>query len=143
MHNYSSAKLELLGLKWAVTKKFRDYLLGLKFAVYADDNPLTYIQSSKLGASQICWLSELALFDFNILYRLGKTNKATDALSRHPVNPDYEIEYVSNNDSEDSVTLSYATIYDLIKPVLGDMKIPFVLKKKHKQFVTHWKGRLV
>ena len=28
MHNYSSAKLELLDLKWAVTKKFRDYLLG-------------------------------------------------------------------------------------------------------------------
>ena len=28
MHNYSSAKLELLALKWAVTEKFRDYLLG-------------------------------------------------------------------------------------------------------------------
>ena len=28
MHNYSSAKLELLVLKWAVTEKFRDYLLG-------------------------------------------------------------------------------------------------------------------
>ena len=28
MHNYSSAKLELLVLKWAVTEKFWDYLLG-------------------------------------------------------------------------------------------------------------------
>ena len=28
MHNYSSAKLELLALKWAVIEKFRDYLLG-------------------------------------------------------------------------------------------------------------------
>ena len=28
MCNYSSAKLELLALQWAVTKKFRDYLLG-------------------------------------------------------------------------------------------------------------------
>ena len=26
--NYSSAKLELLVLKWAVTEKFQDYLLG-------------------------------------------------------------------------------------------------------------------
>ena len=34
MHNYSSAKLELLALKWAVTEKFRDYLLGLQFQVY-------------------------------------------------------------------------------------------------------------
>ena len=28
MHIYSSAKLELLALKWVVTEKFRDYLLG-------------------------------------------------------------------------------------------------------------------
>ena len=53
MHNYSSAKLELLVLKWAVTGKFWDYLLGLWFQVYMDYNLLTYIQESKLGASQI------------------------------------------------------------------------------------------
>ena len=28
MHNYSSTKLKLLVLKWVVTEKFRDYLLG-------------------------------------------------------------------------------------------------------------------
>ena len=54
MHNYSSAKLELLALKWAVTEKFRDYLLGSKFTVYTDNNPLAYKQTSKLSASQIC-----------------------------------------------------------------------------------------
>ena len=70
MHNYSSAKLELLALKWAVTEKFRDYLLGSKFTVYTDNNPLAYIQTSKLGASQIHWLSKLALFDFNIIYQI-------------------------------------------------------------------------
>ena len=59
MHNYNSAKLELLALKWAVTKKFRDYLLGSKFTVYTDNNPLAYVQTSKLGVSQICWLSNL------------------------------------------------------------------------------------
>ena len=74
MQNYSSAKLELLALKWAVTKKFRDYLLGSTFTVYTDNNTLAYIQTSKLDTSQICWLSELALFNFNILYRLHKTN---------------------------------------------------------------------
>ncbi|XP_078658200.1 tenascin-X-like [Branchiostoma floridae x Branchiostoma belcheri] len=30
MDNYSSFKLELLGLKWAVTEKFKDYLYGAK-----------------------------------------------------------------------------------------------------------------
>ena len=39
MHNYSSAKLELLALKWAVTEKLRDYLLGSKFTFYTDDTP--------------------------------------------------------------------------------------------------------
>ena len=68
MHNYSSAKLELLALKWAVTNKFREYLLGLTFTVYTSNNPLAHIQTSKLGVSQICWLSKLALFDFNIQY---------------------------------------------------------------------------
>ena len=131
MHNYSSAKLELLALKWAVTKKFRDYLLGSKFTVYTDNNPLAYIQTSKLGASQIHWLSELALFDFNIIYRSGKTNQATDALSRHPEpNCKLESDDDSNNDSSDPVVLSYATICDIIKPVLGDTKIPLVIKKK-------------
>ena len=71
MCNYSSAKLELLALKWAVTEKFRDYLLGSQFQVYTDNNPLAYVMESKLGASQIWWLSELALFDFVIKYRTG------------------------------------------------------------------------
>ena len=53
MHNYSLPKLELLALKWAVTEKFWDYLLGLQFQVYMDNNLLTYVQESKLGASQI------------------------------------------------------------------------------------------
>ena len=74
MKNYSSAKLELLALKWAVTEKFRDYLLGSKFTVVTDNNPLAYVNKSKLGAAQICWMSDLALFDFDIKYRSGSEN---------------------------------------------------------------------
>ena len=68
MRNCSSARLELLALKWAVMEKFCDYLLGLKFHVYMDNSPLVYVRESKLGASQFWWLSELALFDFTIHY---------------------------------------------------------------------------
>ena len=64
-------KLQLLALKWAVTEKFRYYLLGLRFQVYTDNNLLIYIMESKLGASQIQSLSELALFDFVIKYQTG------------------------------------------------------------------------
>ena len=130
MHNYSSAKLELLALKWAVTKKFRHYLLGSKFTVYTDNNPLVYVQTSKLGASQIHWCSELALLHFNIIYRSGKTNQATDALSWHP-EPNCKLE--SDSDSDNPVMLSYAIICKIIELVLGDIKIPFKIKKKHKQ----------
>ena len=46
MRNYSSAKLELLALKWSVCEKFRDYLIGSKFTVLTDNNPLTYMHTS-------------------------------------------------------------------------------------------------
>ena len=129
MHNYSSAKLEVLALKWAVTEKFREYLLGLKFTVYTDNNHLAYVQTSKLGASQIHWLCELDLFNFNIIYRSGKTNQAADALSWCP-EPNCKLESNNDSDSDDPVVLSYATICTTIKPVLGDTKIPFDIQKK-------------
>ena len=33
MQNYSAMKLELMGLKWAIVDKFRDYLYGSTFVV--------------------------------------------------------------------------------------------------------------
>ena len=87
MRDYSSAKIELLALKWSVCKKFKDYLLGSKFTVYTDNNPLVYIKTSKLGAAQIRWLSELALYDFDIVYHTGKSNLVADALSRQLESP--------------------------------------------------------
>ena len=74
-------------------------------------------------------LSKLALFDFNIISRSGKTKQAADALSQHP-EPNCRLESDSNSDSDDPVMLSYATICDIIKPVLGDTKIPFNIMKK-------------
>ena len=51
MHDYSSAKIELMALKWSICDKFKDYLLGSKFTIFTDNNPLCYIKSSKLGAA--------------------------------------------------------------------------------------------
>jgi hypothetical protein len=83
MENYSSMKLELLGLKWAITDKFRDLLLGAQFIVYTDNNPLSYLQTTaKLGATETRWAAELAQFNFTIKYRSGKSNANADALSR-------------------------------------------------------------
>lgn len=82
--NYSSMKLELLALKWAVTEKFRAYLLGQKFEVFTDNNPLRHLNTAKLGAVEQRWAAQLALFDFVIKYRPGTENANADALSRLP-----------------------------------------------------------
>ena len=80
---YSSMKLELLALKWAICDKFRQYLLGSHVTVYTDNNPLCYLQTSaKLGATEQRWSSQLAQFDFDIKYRPGKHNQSADGLSR-------------------------------------------------------------
>lgn len=88
MSNYSSMKLEFVALKWAMTEKFREYLLGNKCVVFTDNNPLSHLSSAKLGATEQRWASQLAAFDFEIKYRSGKSNKNADALSRRdPLEP--------------------------------------------------------
>ena len=141
MCNYSSAKLELLVLKWAVTEKFQDYLLGSQFQVYMDNNPLAYIQESKLGTSQIRWLSELALFDFTIKYQTGHSNRAADALSHRPFNPSYNFETESTDSIEVEVisysatcneveTIPYLVVCEALDQCLNGSKIPEVLKQE-------------
>ncbi|KAK7925333.1 hypothetical protein WMY93_007643 [Mugilogobius chulae] len=83
--NYSSFKLELLALKWAVTEKFKDYLTGAQFTIYTDNNPLAHLQTANLGAVEQRWVAQLASFDYTVKYRSGKTNVNADVLSRFPV----------------------------------------------------------
>ena len=126
MQNYSLAKLELLALKWEVTEKLRDYLLGSKFTIYTDNNPLAYVKESKLGAAQIRWLSELALFNFDIKYRSGKLNQAADTLSHCPMTDN---EILSNSENDGYKTIIYAVMcYDLSEIIKGE-KIPLELKR--------------
>lgn len=65
--------------------KFKVYLYGAKFEILTDNNPLCCLQStSKLGAVEQRWAAQLAMYNFEIKYRTGKTNQAADALSRLP-----------------------------------------------------------
>ena len=42
-------------------------LIGAKFVVYTDNNPLSYVKTTgKLGATETRWAAELAQFDFAI-----------------------------------------------------------------------------
>ena len=38
---------EFLALKWSVTERFHEYLYGGHFEVYTDNNPLTYILTTR------------------------------------------------------------------------------------------------
>ena len=84
MHNYSSLKLELLALKWAVAEKFRGYLLGHHVVIYTDNNPLSHLETAKFGATEMRWASELQVFNYELKYKPGKNNNNADALSRYP-----------------------------------------------------------
>ena len=87
-YHFHSGKLEFLGLKWAVTERFADYLRyhHQPFVVYTDNNPLTYVlTSAKLNAIGMRWVNELADFNFTIKYRPGKENVDADYLSRRPM----------------------------------------------------------
>ena len=83
--NYPAHKLEFLALKWAVTSRFHEYLYGGEFAVYTDNNPLTYVlTSAKLDATGQRWIAALANYNFSLHCKSGKTNIEADALSRIP-----------------------------------------------------------
>ena len=68
MDNYSSMKQEFLVLKWAVTEKLRSYLLAGEFEVLSNNYPLSHLETAKLGALELRWASQLALFNFKITY---------------------------------------------------------------------------
>ena len=108
MCDYSSTKIELMALKWSMCDKFKDYLLGSKFTVFTDNNPLCYIKSSKLGAAQIRWLSKLMLYDFDIVYQTRKSNLVVDALShRLEVSEELEKEVNKEDDEDKWIVVSY------------------------------------
>ena len=97
-----------MALKWSICNKFKGYLLGSKFTVFTDNNPLCYIKSSKLGAAQIRWLSELVLYDFDIVYCTRKSNLVADALSHHPkVKEETKEETPPESDDDEWIAVSY------------------------------------
>ena len=80
---YPAHKLEFLALKLALTDQFYVYLYGNSFAVYTDNNPLTYILTpAKLDACGQRWISAITPMNFTLHYKIGRTNIHADALSR-------------------------------------------------------------
>ena len=62
---------------------WRHYLEGVNFDVYTDHFSLQYLRNqSELSKLQARWMEKLSTFDFEIIYKPGRTNIVADALSR-------------------------------------------------------------
>ena len=88
-NNYETHDQELLAIV-AAFKQWRHYLEGSAHTVLVktDHNSLRYFMTKKdLNRRQARWAERLSAFDFEIVYRTGKSNPA-DGPSRRP---DYEL----------------------------------------------------
>ena len=92
--NYHSTKLEFLAMKWSI-ELFQMYLLGHRFKVHTDNNPLMYfLTSPNMDAMKQRWINKLAKYDFSLEYQKGKNNTVINALSR------IKEEWLSNEEAD-------------------------------------------
>ena len=80
--NYSSMRLELLALKWALTEKFRNYCLGSKIVAYTGNNSLSRIKECQLSATDMRLVAHIEKFDTVIKYMPGRADGNADSLNR-------------------------------------------------------------
>jgi RNase H-like domain found in reverse transcriptase/Reverse transcriptase (RNA-dependent DNA polymerase)/Integrase zinc binding domain/Chromo (CHRromatin Organisation MOdifier) domain/Retroviral aspartyl protease len=82
--NYATHEKELLAIVHAI-KTWRVHLEGNHFEVVTDHAALRFLQTQQiLSRRQARWSELLQQYDFEIVYRPGKTNVVADALSRRP-----------------------------------------------------------
>lgn len=94
--NYSTTEKEFLAMYWAV-KHFRPYLYGRKFKLVTDHQPLTY-SLTNTNRRILRGKLDLEEFDYELIYKPGKSNTVADALSR--IRPD---ELNANEGHEDQL----------------------------------------
>ena len=86
---YSQLEKEGLAIIFRV-KKFRNYIYGTHFAIQLDQKPLSSLFSEiksipVMASSRIQrWALTLAVYQYSILYKIGKSLNNADALSRLP-----------------------------------------------------------
>ena len=85
---YPTFKKEALAFKFAL-ESFHNYLIGRKFMVHSDNQPL--VNALKKGLEQSSrtlnqWFGLFQEYDFEIEHIAGETNKYADQLSRNPAN---------------------------------------------------------
>ena len=84
--NYPVHDKEMCAIMHALDH-WRPFLLGRHFKVYTDHRSLVYLKTQpNLNQRQLRWMERAADYDCEILYKPGKENVVTDALSRIHIN---------------------------------------------------------
>jgi hypothetical protein len=69
-------------------RTWRPYLFGRKFYIHTDHCSLKYLMEQRIVTpEQQKWVSKLLRYDYEIIYKPGRENSVTDALSRVIGNP--------------------------------------------------------
>ena len=82
---------------------------------------------SKLGATQIRWLSKPLLFDFDVKYRTGKSNQAADALNHHPKSIE---DSSSDVESKEYKTILYTLVNGDLTNIVNRVTLPIDIKQE-------------
>lgn len=113
--NYSNLEREALSVVFGC-EKFREFLLGSKFIIRNDQQPLRKLLSHTAGVPFTCsarlqrWYLRLAQFDYCFEYSRGTDNVNSDCLSRLPLPEQghdcepYELIFTVNSLSDMNIT---------------------------------------
>ena len=83
--NYSATEREALAVIWAITT-WDPYLHGRHFVVETDHQALKWLLSVREPTQRLArWVTTLQQYDFEVVYRPGRSNGNADALSRLPL----------------------------------------------------------
>lgn len=90
--NYSTTEKEALAILFCISK-FKPYIDSTHFTIITDNSALKWLFNIENPSGRLArWICALGQYNFTVVYRKGCLNQKADALSRHPVEQQVEVE---------------------------------------------------